>query len=444
MFALLLSLALAADPIPEVLDAIDPDGDSSITDAEFAAGCKALAALNKSQKKEDNALVEKLDQDGDGKLGNEEILQLAANARESSDHIGSRAGQHFELFDANQDGVVNRSDIALVNVNLAAGEAALIDKYLSYDMDKDGNTTKYEAIANADVIFSRFRKPPSSRNPQVWQRAAQTIQRLGGADKRISKLEVDKQKELGQAFDEIDADADEQIKLIELFNWMVAHGSSEKSAEPLREVLDAIDPDGDNSITDVEFTKGCKAMSAIAKSKKKQDQALIERLDQDGDGVLSDEEVLRLAADARVNTDFITKQIVNSFKNADQDKDGGIDRKESASSIGKNLIQDVMWDRIRKTDANKDGTVTILELIAQADLTDVSNYRERDYHPSKRNPQMWSSAVQTMQKLGGPDKRINKLEAGKDKNLHAKFDEIDADKDERLKVVEIFNWMVAQ
>lgn len=123
--------------------------------------------------------------------------------------------------------------------------------------------------------------------------------------------------------------------------------------------------------------------------------------------------------------------------NADADKDGAVTKKEGATIN----VQD--WDRIRKADSNKDGLLRFTELMAAVDFAYGPEWR-RDHHPSHRNQQAWSQAIQTVQRLGGADKRISKLEAGKQPKLHASFDEIDSDKDERIKLAELFHWMASQ
>src|SRR5262245_49920771 len=85
MFALVLCCALLSEKNSVALDFIDPDGDGTIMDADFASGCKAMAALNKSKKKQDQETLASLDQDGDSMLSDEEILQLAADARRAED-----------------------------------------------------------------------------------------------------------------------------------------------------------------------------------------------------------------------------------------------------------------------------------------------------------------------------------------------------------------------
>ena len=222
MFTLVLALALAADPAPEVLDFIDPDGDGSITDAEFAAGCKAMAALNKSKKKPDVELLEKLDPDGDGKLSDEEILQLAAEGRVAVDYTAKQASAYFYA-DTNKDGVISKAE-AIASINAGSLSVNVWDRLRSAGRD-GGSVSIEEATAHADVVMGpTFRSGvhPSRSDERMWANAARTILRIGGADKRINKLEAGKIKEIHAAFDEIDADGNGQIKLIELFSWLCA------------------------------------------------------------------------------------------------------------------------------------------------------------------------------------------------------------------------------
>ena len=221
MFTLVLALALAADPAPEVLDFIDPDGDGSITDAEFAAGCKAMAALNKSKKKPDVELLEKLDPDGDGRLSDEEILQLAAEARKETDAVTKHIFNGCSGFDLDRDGVISKKELFEIN----RGENSLLGRVKFADADKDGAVSLTEMVVYADRIAfpdMRSQKHPSTLRPNEFKQAAQAVLRIGGSDKRINKLEAGKIKEIHAAFDEIDADGNGQIKLIELFNWMCA------------------------------------------------------------------------------------------------------------------------------------------------------------------------------------------------------------------------------
>lgn len=215
MLSLILALVLSAEPA--VLDAIDPDGDGSITDAEFAAGCKALAALNKSKKKPDQALVEKLDTDGDGKLSEEEILEMAAEARKG-DSGAKYAINAFTPFDTDKDGIATKEECSFV-VQKYPQIVQQLDRVRRADANKDKNITLLEVLAAADAVNQTPPLHPGNRNQTLWQRAVQAM-RVGGSDKRINKLESAKVKEIHDAFDEIDADGDERIKLIELFNWM--------------------------------------------------------------------------------------------------------------------------------------------------------------------------------------------------------------------------------
>ena len=222
MLTLILAVALSANPIPEVVDAIDPDGDGFVTDAEFANACKTFHALNKSKKKDDRELIGKLDDNSDGKLGDDEILQLAAEAREHTDKMAQVIARVFRIIDKDYDGIIQRAEgTASLGVNI---DADMLDKFRVADKNRDGNITYPECMGAGEASFGLEGQGehPSKRKPKLWSSAVKTMKKYAGQDRRISRFSAKKDKALFDAFDEIDTGKDDRLSIAEVFNWLAS------------------------------------------------------------------------------------------------------------------------------------------------------------------------------------------------------------------------------
>lgn len=295
----------------------------------------------------------------------------------------------FKALDKNGDGALTKSE-------LPERLRLLIDRL---DRNNDGRLTPEELPSRGAYAGPGMRPgaPPAAN-------ASETMRAMDkNRDGKIARLEAGPR--LRQAFGQIDANGDGFVTVPELQRAMNRQTNSTTSRKPQSsERLKRFDKNGDGKLSKKE------APSFMKKA--------FDRLDADNDGFVTSREfasVMKEESTSKPSGPALTPQAAAYFSRLDRNRDG---------ELAKSEIPDQLRQRLTRLDNNYDGTISKEEFAKGMELA------RRNRGPTGPSPRELFNRQD-----GDADGRLTRDEA--QGAFKEKFDELDANKDGKLDVLEV-------